>query len=93
MAEIPDPPCLVELRALKASIDEAMNSGQVQSIGRKDRNVAYVPVNVNDRIRYYNQLWKQCPAAQEELPQLTPLDGPQGGTRGRPARYVGRSHV
>jgi hypothetical protein len=84
--------CLETLRELKTAIDARMTGKQVQSVGHKGRNLAYSEMNVSDMIAYYRQLWRQCPEAQEELPELQPLDAPTG-TRGRPAMGFGSGRV
>jgi len=87
-----EPECLVRLRELKAKIDQRIDGGQVTSVGHRGRSLQYSETSVNDMIRYYNQLWQQCPAAQAELPQLVPLDQ-HVATRGRPAVFVGSGRV
>lgn len=86
------PPCLAELRTLKAAIDAKMTGRQVQTVGHGGRNVGYSEMRVDYMVAYYRQLWAQCPAAQAELPELQALDQPVG-TRGRPAVFLGRGHV
>lgn len=88
----PTPPCLVELRALKARIDARIAGTAVQSYGNKGRNLGFAEVSVDSMIAYYRQLWAQCEAAQAELPNLQPLDQPVG-TRGAPGRRYGRHWV
>jgi hypothetical protein len=85
-------PCLVTLRKLKAAIDARMSGEGVQSVGHKGRSMEYANMNVGDMIKYYAQLWKQCPQAQAELPELQPLDAPTA-RRGRPAIFVGNGRV
>lgn len=87
-----DAPCLARLRELYAKINARIDGGQVQSVGHKGRNLAYSETSVADMIKFYNQLWRQCPEAQAELPELKPLDTP-AVTRGRPAVFVGRGTV
>ncbi len=87
-----DPPCLVMLRKLKAAIDQRMTGEGVQSVGHKGRTMEYANLNVGDMVKYYIQLWKQCPAAQAELPEMQPLDATTG-TRGRPPIFMGRGYV
>ena len=78
-------PCLVTLRELKAAIDARMLGRQVQSVGHKGRSMEYAETSLSDMISYYNQLWRQCPDAQAELPELKPLDQPSYA-RGRAFR-------
>jgi hypothetical protein len=85
-------PCLLVLRKLKEAIDARMTGTGVQSVGHKGRTLEYATMNVGEMMKYYMQLWRQCPAAQAELPELQPLDGPTG-TRGRPAIFVGSGRV
>lgn len=69
-------PCLLTLRELKTAIDARMLGRQVQSVGHKGRTMAYADTSLSDMIAYYNQLWRQCPDAQAEMPELKPLDQP-----------------
>lgn len=87
-----DAPCLVELRALKAVIDARVRGEQVSSAGHKGRSITHSEVSLDSQIAYYRQLWRACPDAAAELPDLQPLDS-LGGTRGRAARFTGRSVV
>lgn len=85
-------PCIDILRKLKEAIDTRMMGEGLHSVGHKGRTMAYANMNVSDMVKYYIQLWKQCPAAQAELPELLPLDATTG-TRGRPAIFMGRGYV
>jgi len=87
-----DTPCLLVLRKLKAAIDQRMTGEGVQSVGHKGRTMEYANLNVSDMVKYYMQLWKQCPAAQAELPEMQTLESTTG-TRGRPAIFMGRRFV
>lgn len=85
-------PCLLVLQKLKEAIDARMTGEGVQSVGHKGRSLEYANMSVSDMVKYYIQLWRQCPAAQAVLPELQQLDAPTG-TRGRPAVFLGRGFV
>lgn len=89
---MPDSPCLARCRSLHDAIVAKMSGKSVHGAGAKGRSVTYAEADVNDMIKLYQQLWRACPDAQAELPELKPLDQPVA-TRGRPAVLVGSGHV
>lgn len=86
--------CYELCKKLKASIDARLTGTQVQSVGHKTKMLEYRDVPLKELIAYYNQVRNSCAEAlaDPELIAIAPLDQPTG-TRGRPARFVGRGYV
>lgn len=86
--------CYDLCKKLKASIDARLSGEQVQSVSHKTKALEYRDVPLKELIAYYNQVRNLCAEAQAdpELIAIAPLDQPFG-TRGRPARFMGRGHV
>jgi len=87
-------PCHQLVKDLAEVIDARMLGRQVSSSSAKGRSATFTEMPIRELIAYYNQKRAACAdaLADTSLIAIAPLDQPTG-TRGAPARFLGRSWV